>query len=93
VQHYYWQGDDLLIKVLLQPNASRNAIVGMHGNHLKISLMTPPIGGKANKQLIVLLGKVFRVKKSNIAILTGERSRYKTVRICAPSHLPDVFSE
>lgn len=93
MRHFYWEGDDLVIKLLLEPNFSRSKVVGIHGDYLKITLMTLPIDGQANKELIKLLCNVFKVKKADISTLAGERSRNKTVRVCAPAHLPSVFFE
>ena len=41
----------------------------------------PPLGGKANKRLIEILAGYFGVKKSNITIVKGMRSREKLVEI------------
>ncbi|PCI20623.1 MAG: hypothetical protein COB62_04480 [Piscirickettsiaceae bacterium] len=58
-----WQGRDLFIKIFLQPNASRNALLGVHGEFIKVSVTTIPAKGAANKQLILLLSELFSVKK------------------------------
>ncbi len=41
--------------IYLQPKASKDEIVGVHDNCLKIRLTTPPIEGRANKHLLNLL--------------------------------------
>jgi len=89
--HYLWEGDDLVFYVFLQPRASRNAFLGLHDNAVKMSLTSPPVNGEANKQLIQFLSKQFKVKKSNITILTGIHNRRKRVKVCAPSQLPEDF--
>lgn len=90
--HYFvWDGDTLVFYVFLQPRASRNALLGLHDNAVKITLTSPPVGGEANKQLIQFLAKLFRVKKSNISIVAGEHHRRKRVKVCAPSQLPADF--
>jgi len=90
-EYYLWEGDDLVFYVFLQPRASRNALIGLHDNAIKMSLTSPPVGGEANKQLIQFLSKLFRVKKSNITIVAGAHNRRKRVRVCAPSQLPEEF--
>lgn len=91
-EYYLWDKEDLVFYVFLQPRASRNALLGVHGNAVKISLMSPPVGGQANKQLIQYLSTLFRVKKSHVSIVSGAHSRHKRVRVCAPSRLPeDLF--
>ena len=44
-------------------------------------LINAPEKGKANRELIKILAKYFKLKKSQILILKGEKSRYKIVGI------------
>ena len=87
--HYRWQGEDLILHCQLQPKASGDDIVGVHGDRLKIRITAPPVDGKANEYLIKWLSKQFRVPKGNIKILQGELGRHKTLGIHAPRHLPE----
>jgi len=91
--HYLWQDDTLIFNVYLQPKASRNVLIGLHDNAVKISLTSPPVDGKANKQLIQFLAKLFHVKKTDITIISGKHSRQKRISVCKPSQFPEVFSE
>jgi len=91
--HFLWQGKALFFNIHLQPKASRNALIGLHNNAVKICLTEPPTEGKANKQLIQFLAKLFGVKKSDIAIVSGEHSRQKRISVSNPSQFPDVFSK
>jgi uncharacterized protein len=67
--------------VHVQPRASRAAITGAHENALKIKLTTPPVEGAANKQCIELLAKALSRPKSTLAIISGQMSRHKQIRI------------
>lgn len=74
------------IRVKLTPKASRNEIQGwsedVEGNKvLKCSVTTVPEKGKANKALIALLSKHYRVPKSAITIMRGETERIKHIAI------------
>ncbi|WP_294946204.1 DUF167 family protein YggU [Sulfurivirga sp.] len=86
-----WDGDDLILPVLLQPKASRDRIAGWHGEELKIQITAPPVDGKANAHLIKFLAKQFKVAKGQIEIESGELSRHKRLRIHAPRQLPTGF--
>ncbi len=86
--HARWDGDDLILPVLLQPKASRDKFVGWQGDELKITITAPPIDGKANTHLIKFLAKQFKVAKGAITIEAGELSRHKRLRIHAPKKLP-----
>lgn len=69
------------IWVKVQPGSSREEISDCSGNELKIYLKVSPVDGKANKDLIGILAKHFKVKKSGIRIVTGKQSRNKLVEI------------
>lgn len=73
--------DGVLLKLHIQPGASKNEISGMHGSSLKIKLTSPPVGGAANESLIEFLAKTIDIKKKQIAIVHGMKSREKIVRI------------
>ncbi|WP_105900838.1 DUF167 family protein YggU [Vibrio gangliei] len=81
-------GDDLLLRVYIQPKASRDAIIGQHGDELKIAITAPPIDGKANAYLSKYLAKQFKVAKGNVNIEKGELGRHKTIRIISPTQIP-----
>ena len=84
--------DGCTLQVRIHPGARKNAITGTQpaaavgeARALKISLTTPPIDGRANAALIAFLSDQLRLPKSRIAILTGETSRSKTLRITGKS--------
>lgn len=81
-------GEDLLLRVYIQPKASRDAIVGVHGDELKIAITAPPVDGKANAYLSKYLAKQFKVAKRAVKIEKGELGRHKTIRILSPSQIP-----
>ena len=68
-------------QVRVVPRASRSEIAGFHNDALKIRLTSPPIGGAANAELIKLLAKQFGVSKSDVAIVAGETSKNKRIKI------------
>jgi uncharacterized protein (TIGR00251 family) len=67
--------------VYVQPRASKNEIVGQHGDAIKVRLTAPPVDGAANEALIAFLAKEARVSKSAVRIVSGETSRRKVVEI------------
>lgn len=69
------------LSVLVQPRASRTKIVGEHDGRLKIALSAPPVDGEANAALVAFLADVLGVKRSAIALVEGEASRRKRVRV------------
>ncbi|MDR9828323.1 DUF167 family protein YggU [Vibrio sp. FNV 38] len=83
------EGNDLVLRLYIQPKASRDNIVGLHGDELKIAITAPPVDGKANTHLSKYLAKQCKVSKSSISIEKGELGRHKQVRISSPSQLPN----
>lgn len=71
--------DGVLIAVHIQPNASRSACAGQHGEALKLRIAAPPVEGAANEALTHFLADRLRVPLRNITIQSGERSRRKQV--------------
>ncbi|CAI2717751.1 DUF167 domain-containing protein [Nitrospina watsonii] len=71
----------LQFSVTIQPRASRNEIVGVHNDTLKIKLTAPPVEGAANKACLQLLGKVLGVAPSKLSIVNGASSRSKVIQV------------
>lgn len=67
--------------VKVVPRASRNEIAGVEGDALKIKLTAPPVEGKANEALIKFLAELLKVSRSQIEIVSGEKSKHKMVRV------------
>lgn len=76
------------LRIFLQPKASRDQIVGLHGDELKIAITAPPIDGQANAYLLKYLGKLFKVPKSSIVLEKGELQRHKQIWIPEPKQVP-----
>ncbi len=68
------------LKIKVIPNAKKNHIIEDKGI-LKVYVKARPINGKANQAVIETLGKFFKVKKKNVKIITGLKSREKIIEI------------
>ncbi len=68
-------------QVKVHPRASRNAITGVVGDALKLSLTTPPVEGRANQACIAFFAEVLNVPRSSVTIAAGESSRLKVIRV------------
>jgi uncharacterized protein (TIGR00251 family) len=73
------EGCTFQVRVL--PRGRRDAVVGLHGDALKIRLAAPPERGKANRALQEFLGERLGVPPSAVEILSGHTSRRKRVRV------------
>ena len=74
-------GNDIIVKVKIVPGSSKNKIVGVYNDSLKITITTPPVEGKANKKCIAYLAKYFDVTKSKIEIISGQTGKNKLIKI------------
>jgi len=74
-------GDGIKFLVKVQPKASKNEVVGIEGEYLKIKVSAPPTRGKANKECIKLISYWLGVKTSQIEIEKGETSRLKRIKV------------
>ncbi len=74
-------------KIYVQPKASKNSIVGIHGDAIKIRLTAPPVDGAANKLCIKYFSKITGISKSAFEITAGQTSRTKHILIhCENGH-------
>ncbi len=71
----------VVVSVKVQPNASKDRVVGEHADKIKIAVTVAPEKGKANKAVIKVLSRWLGVKSSDIHIVSGETSRDKKVFI------------
>ncbi len=63
------------------PNASRAGLAGIQDGIIKVKVSAPPVEGAANEACIKLLAKELGLKKSQMEISSGAKSRKKTVMI------------
>ena len=77
--------DGCTLSVRIHPGARKNAVTGIHDAALKISLTTPPVDGRANEALIAFLADRLQIPKARIALLSGQTSRSKSLRITGKS--------
>ena len=71
----------LTFAVRVVPRASRSEFVGEQSGALRVRLAAPPVEGAANKELIKLLAKSFKLPNNAVQIISGSTSKNKIVRI------------
>lgn len=85
-----WRDAALLLELQIQPGATRDEFVGLHGDRLKVRISAPPVDGRANRHLLEFLAAEFAVPRAHVVLLRGESSRSKAVRIDAPRTIPAI---
>jgi|SRR5581483_7454081 len=74
-------GDDVVVRVHVQPGAGRTAVTGRHGTAVKVKVGAPPEGGRANAAVVELLAEVLGVPAASVALVGGATSRSKRLRV------------
>ncbi|HUE52260.1 MAG TPA: DUF167 domain-containing protein [Terriglobales bacterium] len=72
---------DATFAVKIHPRAKKNAITGEVGDALKLSLVAPPVDGKANAACIEFFANLLKVPRSSVTIASGQSSRRKMIRV------------
>lgn len=69
------------ISVIVHPNSKKPRIEKDLIKVFHAYVNAPPLGGKANKAVIESLVKFLKVKKSEIVLIRGEKSKNKVFEI------------
>jgi uncharacterized protein len=67
----------IVINIYVQPRSSRNRIIGLHGDSLKIAIQAPPVDDAANRMCIEFVSKCLNLPRSAVDIIGGHTSRRK----------------
>ncbi|MBS2034402.1 YggU family protein [bacterium] len=73
--------DELTIKVRVIPNAHKSSLVGMQDGVLVVRLTAPPVDGKANAALLEFLAEQLKLRKQQVQLKSGQKSRHKVVKV------------
>lgn len=73
--------DGSRITVRVQPRAAKNEIVGWRDGILWVRLTAPPVEGAANRALTDFIAETLRVRRGDVALVAGEKSRNKIVEV------------
>ena len=74
-------GSGVRIAVHVVPRAAVSAVVGLHGDRLKVTLAAPPVDGAANAELVAFFARALGVARRDVELVAGETSRKKTLAI------------
>jgi len=69
----------MMIRVI--PRSRREAVDPERDGRLVVRTMAAPVDGSANDRVVELLAEHFGVRRRQVEIVSGHRSRNKTVRI------------
>jgi len=69
--------DGWVLPVRAQPGARKAGVQGEQGGALKVAVTAPPEDGRANKALTETLRAALGLKRSQVELLSGDKSREK----------------
>jgi uncharacterized protein len=88
-----WDGETLVLNVLGEPNAAKDAIGKVKGKQLKISVTATPVAGKATDHMVRFLAREFGVAVTDIEVVFGRYNVNKQLRIKSPVQLPGAIEK
>ena len=75
-------GRSVVLNVFVKPKSGRSEVFfDENEGFIVVFLKSPPMGGKANKELVKILSKKLGLSSSKIKIVKGLKSREKQVEI------------
>ena len=74
------------LKIHVTPRGSKNMIIGWREDALCVKLTAPPVEGAANAALIKYIAESLGVRKQDIELTSGDKSRDKTLHIVGLSN-------
>lgn len=71
----------MIFKVFVHPNSKKPRVDKDLLGSMHVYVNQPPLDGKANKAVLEALAKHFRVSKSKVSLLRGDKSKIKVFSI------------
>ena len=72
---------DAILRLHVTPRGSRNEITGWRDDVLCIKITAPPVEGAANAAIVKFVADKLSVRKSQIELVSGDKSREKTLKV------------
>lgn len=73
--------DGIVFNIRVVPRSSKSELAGIQEDALKVKITAPPVEGKANEECIKLIADKLGVRKSRVAIISGHKSKRKTIAV------------
>ena len=69
------------IRVKVKPNSRENSVKELENDYFEVKVSVPPEKGKANKRVIELIAKYYKIPKSKVTLISGETYHEKVLNI------------
>jgi len=74
-------GNGVIFHIHVVPKSAKNECAGIQGDAIKLKITAPPVEGQANDACIRFLSDMLGVRRSQVTIISGHKSRKKTVAV------------
>lgn len=81
----------LIFELKVVPSSGRSGFVRDKSGIIKCYLKSPPVDGKANRELIKLIAKAVGAHQSDVLIIQGLTNRKKKIKIDKPLTLSKLY--
>lgn len=72
---------EIKILILAKPGAKQNNITNVSEEGIGVQINAPPVEGQANTELVKFMSKCLGLRKSDVCLAQGSKSRHKTLTI------------
>lgn len=78
------RGAGSVVAVRAVPGASAAKVVGLHGDELRVRVCSPPVDGRANEEVLVVVAKALGVRPRELQLVAGHTARSKQLLVALP---------
>jgi len=89
--HKEYQRRDIVITLNVAPNARNSSVKGISEEEVSLSICQPPVDGKANEEVVEYISGLLGVKKRQVTLDKGSKSRNKVVVVTGEISREEVY--
>ncbi|XP_036592947.1 UPF0235 protein C15orf40 homolog [Trichosurus vulpecula] len=87
------QSGSITIAIHAKPGSKQNAVTDVTTENVSVAIAAPPSEGEANAELCRYLSKVLELRKSDVILDKGGKSREKVVKILASTTPEEILEK
>lgn len=76
---------EIVLRIHAKPGAKQNSITDIADDAIGVQIAAPPIDGEANTELIKYISKLLELRKSDLTLDRGSKSREKVILVAKNS--------
>ncbi|XP_023973174.1 UPF0235 protein C15orf40 homolog [Physeter macrocephalus] len=83
----------VIIAIHAKPGSKQNAVTDLTAEAVSVAIAAPPTEGEANAELCWYLSKVLELRKSDVVLDKGGKSREKVVKLLASTTPEEILEK